>query len=279
MKPPRGDQRGGRPQRGPERVVRGDVRPQRREDEDLDRICGLPAVEALMARAPELVVRLTLEPAMRAPAAKITAALARVRKPYREAPADELAKIAGTPMHGGIVALARPRPLGVARVEELRRWAKAGEPLLALDGVGNPQNLGAIARTAAFFGVKRLIVSDHPGQAAPSDAAYRIAKGGLSHVEVWRAPRIELLLEAVRRDYLTVATALERGVSAAAIVRDARPVLLVLGNEEDGLPPATITACEAVVRLDGSGAVQSLNVSVTAGILIHALLRGTRRVQ
>lgn len=274
MKPPRRDQRGGRAQRGPERVARGgDARPQRREEEDLDRICGLPAVAALMARAPDRVVRLFLEPAMRAEAAKITAALARVRKPYREVHGDELARIAGTAMHGGLVALAKPKPVDVARVEDLRRWAKAGEPVLVLDGVGNPQNLGAIARTAAFFGVKRLLISDHPGQAAPSDAAYRIAKGGLSYVEVWRAPRLELLLEAVRRDYLTVATALERGVSPETISRDARPVMLVLGNEEDGLPRATIAACETVVRLDGSGDVQSLNVSVTAGILIHALLR------
>lgn len=254
--------------------MRGDARSPRREGEDLDRICGLPAVEALMARAPERVVRLFLEPVMRTEAAKITAALARARKPYREVHGDELARIAGTAMHGGLMALAKPKPVGVARVEDLRRWAKAGEPLLVLDGVGNPQNLGAIARTAAFFGLKRIVISDHPAQAAPSDAAYRIAKGGLEHVEVWRAPRLELLLEAVRRDYLTVATALERGKSPDAIVRDARPVMLVLGNEEDGLPRATIAACEAVVRLDGSGDVQSLNVSVTAGILIHALLRG-----
>lgn len=275
MKPPRRDRREGRAQRGPERVARGgDARPPRREEEDLDRVCGLPAVEALMARAPERVVRLFLEPAMRAQAARITAALARVRKPYREVPGDELARIAGTAMHGGLVALTKPRPIGVVRVEDLRRWAKAGEPVLALDGVGNPQNLGAIARTAAFFGVKRLLISDHAGQAAPSDAAYRIAKGGLEYTDLWRAPRVELLLEAVRRDYLTVATALERGVSPDTIRCDARPVMLVLGNEEDGLPRATIAACEAVVRLDGSGDVQSLNVSVTAGILIHALLRG-----
>lgn len=261
-------------ERGPQRVARGgDPRPPRREEDDVDRICGLPAVAALIARGPERVVRLYLDPAMRAEAAKITAALARARKPCREVAGDELARIAGTAMHGGIVALARPRPPSVARVEDLRRWAKAGEPLLVLDGVGNPQNLGAIARTAAFFGLKHLLISDHPGQAAPSDAAYRIAKGGLEHVEVWRAPRLELLLAAVRRDYLTAATALDGGIAPAAVSRDARPVMLVLGNEEDGLPRATIAAAEVVVQLDGGGDVQSLNVSVTAGILIHALLR------
>ena len=50
--------------------------------------------------------------------------------------------------------------------------------------------------------------------------------------------------------------------------------LVVLGNEEQGLPRATLKACATVVSLPGSGRVQSLNVSVTAGILIHALLRG-----
>ena len=58
----------------------------------------------------------------------------------------------------------------------------------------------------------------------------------------------------------------------AAITSAAKAVALVLGNEEDGLPRATLSACETVVTLRGRGHVQSLNVSGTAAILIHALL-------
>jgi TrmH RNA methyltransferase len=61
-------------------------------------------------------------------------------------------------------------------------------------------------------------------------------------------------------------------VFLSALKQDARPVALVLGNEEHGLSRATLAACEAVVTLAGEGAVQSLNVAATAAILLHALV-------
>ena len=56
--------------------------------------------------------------------------------------------------------------------------------LLVLDGIGNPHNLGAIARSAAFFGVRRHAARRGAGQALPSDAAYRVAEGGLEYLDV-----------------------------------------------------------------------------------------------
>ena len=145
-----------------------------------------------------------------------------------------------------------------------------------LDGVSNPQNIGAIARTAAFFGLHHLLLSDHPGQAGLSDASYRIAKGGLEHLEVRRVMTTAETLAAIHADYHVIGTGLAAGTGLAEVVegrrKDRRPILLVLGNEEEGLPKATLANCEQTLRLPGGGAVQSLNVSVTAGVLIHALL-------
>jgi TrmH RNA methyltransferase len=59
-------------------------------------------------------------------------------------------------------------------------WARDGKPILVLDGVGNPHNLGAIARSAAFLGVERVVLADRAEQAVPSDASYRSRKAGLS---------------------------------------------------------------------------------------------------
>ncbi|MBM3507254.1 MAG: RNA methyltransferase, partial [Alphaproteobacteria bacterium] len=160
------------------------------------------------------------------------------------------------------------------------QWATEGgtdrRPLLLLDGVGNPQNLGAIARTAAFFGLPRLVLSDHPGQALPSDAAYRISEGGLEHMDVYRSAGFARDLRALREHYLVVGTAAQGGgawpaaLGGPAHAGDQRPGALVLGNEEQGLPRATLAACEAVVTIPGGGAVQSLNVAATAAILLHA---------
>ena len=60
----------------------------------------------------------------------------------------------------------------------------------------------------------------------------------------------------------------------AVLAADPRPVALVLGNEETGLDPATAAACARQVTLPGSGAVESLNVSVAAAVLMHAMRRG-----
>jgi TrmH RNA methyltransferase len=142
--------------------------------------------------------------------------------------------------------------------------------LVVLDGIGNPHNLGAIARTAAFLGIDRLVISDDPAQAGPSDAAYRVAEGGLEFVHVFRASALPRALQQLKPAYRVVGTALGRGRKPEALPRD-RAIALVLGNEERGLSPATLHACDEIVTIPGSGWVQSLNVAATAAILIHAL--------
>ena len=97
-------------------------------------------------------------------------------------------RVAGTVRHGGVVAIARSRPILDFVPDAAREWAKDGKPLLILDGVGNPHNLGAIARSAAFFGLERMLLADRPDQALPSDASYRVAEGGFEHLNLHRVP-------------------------------------------------------------------------------------------
>ncbi|MEZ5923010.1 MAG: RNA methyltransferase [Hyphomicrobiaceae bacterium] len=235
------------------------------------RVAGLAAVTALFRHAPETVARLYLTDGMKGAANPFCLELAQSRKPFRVVGAAELARIAGTPMHGGIVALAEPRPVRPLDLGEAQRWARAGEPILMLDGVGNPHNLGAIARTAAFFGIGRLVLSDHPAQAMPSDASARVAEGGLELIEVYRAHRFAEVLQRLRPHYRIIASALEHGLPIDRIEPDRRPIALVLGNEEDGIAKPTLAAAETIVTIPGAGDVQSLNVAAAAAILIHAL--------
>ncbi len=151
------------------------------------RVCGLAAVRALFETDPGRVERLFFEPRLRGEAGRFCAVLARARKPYREIDASELARVAGTVLHGGIAAIARPRPLGAFDPAAAPGWARDEKPLLILDGIGNPHNLGAIARTAAFFGIERMLLADRPEQALPSDASYRVAEGGLEHLSLYQA--------------------------------------------------------------------------------------------
>jgi TrmH RNA methyltransferase len=248
-------------------------------------ICGLPAVQALFARDPGRVERLFFEPSLVDALAGPRRLLAQRRKPYREVASDELARIAGTVRHGGVVAVARPRPLLPFDPKIAAFWARENRPLLILDGVGNPHNLGAILRSAAYFGMARALLAERPEQALPSASSYRIAEGALEHLLLYRAP-LPAAIGALRRGgFRVIGTALGRATPLADFrgadsCRD-RPVALVLGNEERGVDPTTLALCDTVVTIPGitipgvatpgAGGVQSLNVAAAAAILLYVL--------
>jgi TrmH RNA methyltransferase len=235
-----------------------------------DPICGANAVAALFARRPDAALRLFHLPEQRALVGPWCALLASARKPYRMVEPAELAKIAGTPHHGGVVALARPllpTLLDLAAPPRTRL-------LLVLDGIGNPHNLGAIARSAAFFGLAAMLIGEGSGHAMPSPAALRTAEGGLEWLALYRTRDLAAALAALDRHYRTVAATLgPEAQPLAALPRD-RPLALVLGNEERGVSPPVLAACRRQVRIAGAGPVQSLNVAQSAAVLLHALTDG-----
>lgn len=233
-------------------------------------VCGWQAVSTLFARHPGEIRRLFFDPAAGKRAGAWCAALARDRRVYRQVPADELQRIAGTVHHGGIVAVIAARPLLPVSSEVLSRWAAAREPLLLLDRVANANNLGALVRTAAFFGVRALVVADAPGQALPGDAAYRVAEGGMEFVDFYRVPALPDLCRELRRSHFLVGTSL-RGTQLSPRTVMARPLprppALVLGNEELGIAPTVAAACDRLVRIPGADTVESLNVAAAAAVL------------
>ena len=232
-----------------------------------DTICGANAVAALFRRRPDAVKRLYYTEAMRGVAGPLCAELARRRAPYRLLPPDEMAKASGTAHHGGIAAVARARVVPIMEPDSPPRE----KMLLVLDGIGNPHNLGAIARSAVFFGVRSLLINHVPGAALPSDAAYRTSEGALEYLELYRSRDLPALLAALGPIYRTVAATLRPGAMAMGEMPRDRPLALVLGSEEHGVSPAVLAACRREVRIAGSGVVQSLNVAQAAAVLLHGL--------
>ena len=234
-----------------------------------DRICGANAVAALFARRPDDVVRLFYTDAAKVAAGPLCAEMARMRRPYRLLPDDEMQKAAGTIHHGGLCAVATARPIPMMEWNAVPRH----KLILVLDGIGNPHNLGAIARSAAFFGAGALLLHDRPEQAFPSDAAHRVAEGALEHLELLRTKNMRNALLALDPWYRTVAATLTAdAVAPDALPRD-RPVCLVLGNEEHGVGVEALHTCRRRVRIPGAkpGVVQSLNVAQAAAVLLYAL--------
>jgi len=140
---------------------------------------------------------------------------------------------------------------------------------LALDQIQDPQNLGAIFRSAAFFGVKGILLTD--SRSAPlSSTAYDIASGGIEFVPFSVCSNLASALKiAKERELWILGTSEHESRPLSEIERD-RNWLVVLGNEEKGLRKATLDCCDLTCGIQsapGAG-VQSLNVSVAAGAIL-----------
>ena len=234
---------------------------------DEDRICGVNAVTALFARRPGDVRRLFYVESQKEHAGPFCSVMAQSKRPYRMLDELDLARAAGTTHHGGLVAVAAPRRIDII---DFVRPPKM-DLLLVLDGVSNPHNFGAIARSAAFFGVEALLLHETPLQAMPSDAAYRTAEGGLEHLVLHKTRNLRKALQALDPHYRTVATTLAADASPLQGLPRDRPIALVLGNEERGVSFDALEGCRRRVCILGRGPVQSLNVAQAAAVVLAAL--------
>jgi len=230
----------------------------------LDILCGLNAVTAVFHRRPDDIARLFYTAQARHLAGPFCAELARRKRPYRELPPDEMQKAAGTLHHGGLAAVVKPRDI------PFLEGVPDAKLLLVLDQVSNPHNLGAIARSAAFFGVRALLLHETRTSAMPSDAAYRTAEGALEYLELYRTRDMARALRGLNPYFRTAAATLRpQAVPFATLPRD-RPLALVLGHEEHGVSAEVLATCRREIRIDGSGQIQSLNVAQTAAVLLQA---------
>lgn len=236
-------------------------------------VCGLHAAMAALRHRPDAIRRVYYAASRRhelGPLLKHTAAL---RRPYNEVGPDELEAVAGTVHHEGVVVVTDP--IDHVPLAALLRALPRDAVLVALDGVGNPHNLGAILRSAAWFGATGVLVPlEDPRQAALSPAAVRVARGGAEVVPVVGVPNLAAALRQLAEAGVTLfAVEAETGPSPLEGEPLPRPCCLVLGSEDQGLSPAVRLLCKRRLSIPGSGAVESLNVSVAAGILLAAVAR------
>ena len=242
------------------------------------RICGLAAVRARFRRDASSIVRLYFDAPTSRKVGVMCRALAAARRVYRCVEPAELGKIADSVHHGGIVAIVEEDAPRVPAPGDVASWARRRENMVVLDRIGNAHNLGAIARTAAYFGVPRIVIAGDPASARPGAAAYRVAEGGLDSLETWSAPEIAPFLRSLSAaGYDVVGAASRGGARGLSGAKAAGPWALVLGNEESGLAPAVEAACTRLVTIPGGGKVESLNVSAAAAVLIHELGRRAGR--
>lgn len=237
------------------------------------RLAGWNAVAAAFERRPDAILRLFFDEATGKRCGAWCSNLAASRRIYRQVPRDELERIAGTVHHGGIVAVVPAEPIPELDRRDAARWSADGQPLVILDRVANPHNVGLIARTAAFLGFPRILLGDGAPNVLP-DPVWRLAEGGLEWVACVRASPLAPHLASLRANFLLLGATpgpQSRELDAVDWRRLRKPVALVLGNEETGLSGDVLRACETRIAIRGSGRVDSLNVAAAAAILLHDL--------
>ncbi len=173
----------------------------------------------------------------------------------------------------GVIALVSE--LEIMSVSDLmeRSYAQTETPLLvALDGITDPHNLGAIARSAEGVGANGLIVPER--NAAPlTGTAVKVSAGALEHVLIGRAPTISIALQDARNAGFTVIGTDDKAEHLYTEPLYEGPVLLVIGSEGEGMHPAVRKQCDHLVRIPMAGKVSSLNASVSAGVILFEMLR------
>ena len=199
----------------------------------------------------------------------------RVRQESRE----QLTHLAGTAGHQGVVALVRPQEF--LSIEDLFEapgrgdGGKAARLVLALDGVEDPQNLGALLRVADGAGVDGVVLTER--RSAPlSPVAVKASAGAAEHLRIARVVNLVRALEELKQQNLWIIGLDERGSSDYDRFDFTGDCVLVLGREGAGLHDLVRKSCDHLLRIPMAGGVSSLNVSAAGAVVLYEAFRQRR---
>ncbi len=237
-------------------------------------VYGLHAVNAVLERAPERLLELWVEQSrddVRTRELRDRAQVLGLR--VQPSSAEVLAKLVGDVVHQGAVAAVRP----------LRAWDEhdllqglsqtLGDPLLLiLDGVTDPHNLGACLRTADAAGAHAVLIPKD--RAAAVDGVVRkVAAGAAEFVPVASVTNLARAIDLLKERGIWVVGTDGEAPQTLYAADLKRPLALVLGAEGTGMRRLTRERCDFLVRIPMAGQVESLNVSVAAGIALFEARR------
>jgi 23S rRNA (guanosine2251-2'-O)-methyltransferase len=241
-------------------------------------VFGLHSVRALLQQRPEraslLVLQKGREDARSAELQRLAQA-AGVRIEWRDA--QELDRLAGNERHQGACLHIRALgPLGEGALDELLDRATAPPLLLVLDGVQDPHNLGACLRTADAAGATAVIVPrDRAAGLTPT--VRKVASGAAETMPLIQVVNLARTLRWLKEREIWIVGADDQAPKLLFATPLTGKLALVLGAEGAGLRRLTRENCDLLVAIPMAGAVESLNVSVAAGVLLFEAARQRAR--
>ena len=238
-------------------------------------VYGLHAVTAALKRDPQSVVELYFDVDRRDPRARRVAELAQgARVRMHRADARRLDGLAGGGRHQGVVAFVQ-QGLLASSLEEVLGGLSEPPLLLVLDGVQDPHNLGACLRVADGMGV-HAVLSPKDRAVGLGPTVHKVASGAAESVPFITVTNLARTLRDLKDKGIWVVGASGDGAASLYEARLSGALALVMGAEGAGLRRLTQETCDERVSIPMLGSVESLNVSVAAGICLYEARRQRR---
>ncbi|MBI4831836.1 MAG: 23S rRNA (guanosine(2251)-2'-O)-methyltransferase RlmB [Candidatus Lindowbacteria bacterium] len=244
-----------------------------RNMEDTGYVYGRRSVAETLRSSPDRVNKLFIAEGAHGPAIDEIRELAkRHRVVTKFLPKQAIGKYAPEAVHQGVVASVTP--VDYADADDVIQSSKGGKPalILVLDGITDPQNFGAILRTAEAAGVGGVIIPRHRSVALTSVVAKHSA-GAVEYVPVARVVNIAMTIDNLKeKDIRTVGTSddAERTIYE---IDFALPTAILVGSEGEGLRPLVRSKCDEIARIPMLGRISSLNASVAAAVVLYEAVR------
>jgi 23S rRNA (guanosine2251-2'-O)-methyltransferase len=175
--------------------------------------------------------------------------------------------------HQGVICFISP--ISYARLEDVLPtvYESGKDPLvLLLDGITDVRNFGAIVRTAECAGVDAIVIPESGGARVTSDAI-KTSAGALNIIAICRTQKIVDAVRMVKDSGLKVVACTEQGKNDIYAADLNQPVALILGSEDTGISQACLDLADQVAGIPIMGKIESLNVSVAAGVVLYEAIR------
>lgn len=245
-------------------------------------VCGFAAVKTLEKINWQRIKRLYFT-SERAPLfGGLCKKMSAAKRPYNQVKDEsELEKLCGSVHHQGVVAMIDPPEILPLNSDITSDWVEKKQNALLLDRVGNANNLGAIIRSAAFFGMQNVVIPLDEAQSSITTSSYRVAEGGMEFVNVYSIKSIPRLLQDMEGKMVRIGTSLDAKESTADLKKicSGKPAIIVLGNEENGISNEVKHNCDNLVIIPYGGMsageefpkVDSLNVAQAASVIMYEM--------
>lgn len=194
-------------------------------------------------------------------------------------PIEKLDKLVGKQNHQGVVA--QLSLIEYRDIEEIIEEIENNNEkpfLLMLDSITDVRNLGAIARSAECAGVHALILPQQSTAPINQDAI-RTSAGALLRLPVCRVANPKTLLNLVKSLNITTYVATEKAKESYTSMDAEEALMIIMGNEEKGVNPQIIKMADRLLSIPIKGCIESLNVSVAAGVMMYEVVRQREKVK